>query len=144
LARKIFFKDNNFKVTSRFPGIKQTLGQELLKTHHSYLKQVYPLLPYVSGIAHITGGGFYENIERLLPKNLSCNVYKDKWQVPTIFKLLQKYGKVKEDEMYKVFNMGIGLVLFARPDNVDKILQTVKNAKIIGEVREGNFGVKIN
>jgi len=143
LARKIFFKDNIFKVSSRLPGLKQTLGQELLKTHCSYLKQVYPLLPYISGIAHITGGGFYENIARLLPKNLSCNIYKDKWQVPTIFKLMQKYGKVKDEEMYKVFNMGIGMVLFARTKDTDKIISKIPQSKLIGEVHTGNCEVRI-
>ncbi|MBS4015235.1 MAG: phosphoribosylformylglycinamidine cyclo-ligase [Candidatus Latescibacteria bacterium] len=143
LARKIFFKDNKFTVNSRLPGLKTTLGQALLQTHKSYFKQVYPLLPYVSGIAHITGGGFYENVERLLPKNLSCIINKSTWQVPPIFKIMQKYGKVSEPEMYKVFNMGIGMVLFARPKNVDKILKYVFKSIVIGEVRQGNWGMRI-
>jgi phosphoribosylformylglycinamidine cyclo-ligase len=143
LARKIFFKDNKFSVKSRLAGLKPNLGQALLQTHKSYFKQVYPLLPYICGIAHITGGGFYENIERLLPRNLSCIINKNSWKVPSIFSLLQKYGRISEPEMYKVFNMGIGMVLFIQAKNVKKIMNKIHNAKIIGEVQKGNWGVKI-
>lgn len=143
LARKIFFADHKFTVKTVLPGLKQPLGKILLQTHRSYLKLVYPLLPYVTGIAHITGGGFYENIERLLSKNLSCIIYRNSWQVPKIFILIQKYGKISEKEMYRVFNMGIGMVLFAQPSDVNKILKRITQAKIIGEVRQGNWGVII-
>ncbi len=143
LARKIFFADHKFTIKTVLPGLKQPLGKILLQTHRSYLKLVYPLLSYVSGIAHITGGGFYENIKRLLPKNLSCIIYRNNWHVPKIFTLIQKYGKISEMEMYRVFNMGIGMVLFARPNNVNKILKRITRAKIIGEVRQGNWGVSI-
>lgn len=153
LARKVFFSDplrsrsseasNKFTVKNKLPGLKQSLGNELLRTHRSYLKEVYPLLPYVSAIAHITGGAFYKNIIRLLPKNLSCLIYKDKWQVPNIFKAIQKYGNISEAEMYSVFNMGIGIVLFAPSKYVDKIMNQVPQAMLIGEVKKGNFGVRL-
>ncbi len=143
LARKIFFKDNDFTVKSQLHGLKTSLGKALLQTHRSYLKQVYPLLPYISSIAHITGGGFYENIERLLPENHSCIISKKRWQIPAIFKLMQKYGKVNEQEMYKVFNMGIGMVLFVNETNIPMIIRKISNAKIIGEVVQDNFGVKL-
>ena len=144
LARKVFFSDNNFTVKTKLPGLKQNLGNELLRTHRSYLKEVYPLLPHVSAIAHITGGAFYKNTIRLLPKNLSCIIYKNKWQVLNIFKAIQKYGKISEAEMYSVFNMGIGIVLFTPSKYVDKIMNQVPQAIVIGEVVKGNFGVKIN
>lgn len=143
LARKVFFKDNKFTIKSRFPELKQTLGQTLLQTHRSYLKQVYPLLPLLSGIAHITGGGFYENIERILPKNLSCYIYKKQWQVPQIFQIIQKYGKISNQEMYRVFNMGIGMVLFVKSTKVNVVMNKINQAKIIGEVVKGNWGVRI-
>lgn len=143
LVRKIFFKDNKFTVKSRPPGSQTSLGQILLQTHKSYLKEIYPLLPYISGIAHITGGGFYENIERLLSQNLSCIINKNCWEIPFIFRLLQKYGKVTELEMFKVFNMGIGMVLFVSKKYVNKIINKIPQAKIIGEVIEENFGVRI-
>jgi len=143
LARKVFFSDNKFTVNTKLPELKQSLGDALLKTHHSYLKEVYPLLPYVSGIGHITGGAFYKNIIRLLPKNLSCVIDKSSWQVPNLFHLIKKYGKIAEDEMYSVFNMGIGMILFVPPKNVDKIIKQIPEAKIIGEVVKGDFGVQI-
>ena len=144
LARKVFFSDNRFTVKTKLPELKQPLGKELLKTHRSYLREVYPLLPYVSAIAHITGGAFYKNTIRLLPKNLSCLIYKDKWQVPSIFKAIQKYGKISEAEMYSVFNMGIGMILFVPSKNVNKIIEQIPKAKIIGEIVKGNFGVQID
>jgi len=143
LARKVFFSDNKFTVKTKLPGLKQNLGNELLRTHRSYLKEVYPLLPYISAIAHITGGAFYKNIIRLLPKNLSCLIYKDKWRVPSIFKAIQKYGKISEAEMYSVFNMGIGMIIFVPHKNVDKIMRKIPKAKILGEVIKGDFGVEI-
>ncbi|MCX7785300.1 MAG: phosphoribosylformylglycinamidine cyclo-ligase [candidate division WOR-3 bacterium] len=143
LARKIFFTDNKFTINTKLPGLSQPLGELLLKTHRSYLKQVYPLLSYIAGIAHITGGGFFENLERLLPKKLSCIIYQDTWQIPKIFTLIQKYGNITNQEMYRVFNMGIGMILFVRPNNVDKIVRRIPNAKIIGEVIKGNKEVRI-
>lgn len=143
LARKVFFSDNNFTINTRFAELNKTLGAELLIPHRSYYHQVYPLLPYLSAIAHITGGGFYENITRLLPKGLSCVIDKTKWTVPPIFRIIQKYGKISEQEMYSVFNMGIGMILFVPYKNVSKIIQKIPDAKIIGEVVKGNFGVKL-
>jgi len=153
LVRKVFFSDplrsrsskasNKFTVKTKLPELKQSLGEALLKTHRSYLKEVYPLLPYVSAIAHITGGAFYKNIFRLLPKNLSCLIYKDKWQLPNIFKAIQKYGKISEAEMYSVFNMGIGMILFTKPQNVKIIQKLIPESKIIGEVIKGNQRVRI-
>lgn len=143
LVRKIFFKVNNFTVNTKLPELKQSLGETLLKTHRSYLKQVFPLVPYLSGIAHITGGAFYKNIIRLLPKNCSCIINKSSWQVPEIFRLIQKYGKVSDDEMYSVFNMGIGMILFTRPKKATKIISKIPNVKIIGEVVKGNQEVFI-
>lgn len=143
LARKVFFKDNRFSVNKKFPELKQVLGESLLMPHRSYYSQVYPILPYLSGIAHITGGAFYKNIIRLLPKNCSCIINKSSWQVPQIFRLIQKYGKVSEDEMYSIFNMGIGMIIFSRPKNVNKIITKIPNAKIIGEVIKGNQAVFI-
>ncbi len=136
LVRKIFKKFN-----IKIKGLKRKLGDELLIPHKSYLKEIFPYLKEIKGIAHITGGGFYENIKRILPKGLSCIIYKKTWEVPKIFKIIQKYGNIPEEEMYKVFNMGMGIVLIVEKDS--KILGKIKEAKIIGKVIKGNFGVKI-
>ncbi|MEO0087515.1 MAG: phosphoribosylformylglycinamidine cyclo-ligase [candidate division WOR-3 bacterium] len=136
LVRKIFKKFN-----IKIKGLKRKLGDELLIPHKSYLNEIFPYLKEIKGIAHITGGGFYENIKRILPKGLSCIIYKKTWEVPKIFKIIQKYGNIPEEEMYKVFNMGMGIVLIVEKDS--KILGKIKEAKIIGKVIKGNFGVKI-
>jgi phosphoribosylformylglycinamidine cyclo-ligase len=143
LARKVFFSDNKFTVKTKLSELKQSLGDALLKTHRSYLKQVYPLIPYISAIAHITGGAFYKNIIRLLPKNCSCIINKSSWKVPEIFRLIQKYGNISEQEMYSVFNMGIGMILFSKAKNVDTIIGKIPNAKIMGEVIKGNRAVHL-
>ncbi|MEO0088925.1 MAG: phosphoribosylformylglycinamidine cyclo-ligase [candidate division WOR-3 bacterium] len=136
LVRKIFKKFN-----IKIKGLKRKLGDELLIPHKSYLNEIFPYLKEIKGIAHITGGGFYENIKRILPKGLSCIIYKKAWEVPKIFKIIQKYGNIPEEEMYKVFNMGMGIVLIVEKDS--KILGKIKEAKIIGKVIKDNFGVKI-
>lgn len=136
LVRKIFKK---FDI--KIDGLKRNLGDELLIPHKSYLKELFPYLKEIKGIAHITGGGFYENIKRILPKGISCIIYKKTWLVPKIFKIIQKYGNIPEEEMYKVFNMGIGIVLIV--DKNSKIIGKIKGTKIIGEVIKGNWGVKI-
>jgi phosphoribosylformylglycinamidine cyclo-ligase len=143
LARKVFFEDNDFNVNSTFPELKKPLGEELLKPHRSYLKELLPVLKYLSGIAHITGGGFYDNIGRILPSGVSCLINKDAWSVPAIFQLIQRYGKISDEEMYRVFNMGIGIVVFVSPKYLRKVLNSLHRAQIIGRTVKGNFGVKI-
>jgi len=136
LVRKIF-KKYDIKIK----GLKRKLGDELLIPHKSYLKDISPYLKEIKGIAHITGGGFYENIKRILPKGISVIIKKNSWQIPKIFKIIQKYGKIPEKEMYRVFNMGIGMVLIVNKNS--KIIEEIKNCKIIGETIKGDFGVKI-
>lgn len=113
LARRIFFEINNYTVESQFGELNFSLGKELLTPHKNYSKSVLPVLDKyeVKGIAHITGGGLIENIPRILPEGLAVEIKKHSWDVLPIFKLMQKLGEVKEEEMYRVFNMGIGLVL---------------------------------
>ena len=84
--------------------------------HKSYVKSVLPLVEKINGIAHITGGGFIDNIPRVLPKRLSVEIIKHSWDILPIFKLIQKVGEVAEEEMYRVFNMGIGMVLIVGAD----------------------------
>lgn len=117
------------------------LGEELLIPHKSYLKDIYNYLEDINGIAHITGGGFYGNIKRVLKKGLSCIIDKNSWKVPEIFRIIQKQGRIPEEEMYRVFNMGIGMVLIVKKDN--KIINRIKGSTIIGEVVRGDFGIKI-
>jgi len=134
LARKILFEDLKLKPTSRLPGFKSTVGEELLKVHVSYGRAILKLLrrlnpatagtgrrqPAVKGLAHITGGGFIDNVPRILPKNCDAVIRKGAWEVPPIFTLLQERGRVPEAELYQVFNMGIGMIAVVAADAAEK------------------------
>jgi|UniRef100_A0A7C4TGN1 phosphoribosylformylglycinamidine cyclo-ligase len=139
LARKVLFKE--YSLSSYVPELKCTLADELLKVHKSYRRELEPRLKHINGLAHITGGGFYDNIKRILPQGTSVVIKKRTWDVPPIFKLIQIIGKVPEEEMYRVFNMGIGMVVIINPEKL-KYFKPL-NPLIIGEVVEGNFGVRI-
>jgi len=131
LVRKIFDVDD-FK--KRFPGLGRTLGEALLEPHRCYYNQLKPLLSLVKGMAHITGGGLVDNIPRVLPDGLSVHLNKKSWTVLPVFKLIQDRGNVDPDEMFRVFNMGIGMVLICTPDNADPLVRKLSGAKLIGEV----------
>uniref|UniRef100_A0A7C4TDG8 Phosphoribosylformylglycinamidine cyclo-ligase n=1 Tax=candidate division WOR-3 bacterium TaxID=2052148 RepID=A0A7C4TDG8_UNCW3 len=139
LARKVLLSKYIF--SSYLPELGCTIGEELLKVHLCYRKILEPRLRYIHGLAHITGGGFYDNIGRILRPGLSAVVRKKAWEVPPIFRLIQKLGKVPEEEMYRVFNMGIGMVVIIPPENF-KFFKTLKPI-LIGEIVSGNFGVRI-
>ncbi len=143
LARKVLFEKCGLRVEDKIGGLKLSLGDELLRVHKSYLREVYPLLPLLKGIAHITGGGLVENIKRILPKGLSVVIRKSAWRVPEIFRLIQKNGAISDDEMYRVFNMGIGMVLFLSRKNQVPLRKKIRKAKVIGEVVLGKGEVKI-
>ena len=139
LARKVLLRKYTF--SSYVPELKRTLGQELLKIHRSYRKSLEPKLKFIKGLAHITGGGFYDNIKRVLPLNCSAVIRKKSWHPLPIFRLIQKLGRVPEQEMYRVFNMGIGMAVIIDKSNL-KYFKHLR-PKIIGEIVKGNFGVKI-
>jgi len=103
-----------------YPELGRTLGEALLEPHRSYYWSLKPLLPYIKGMAHITGGGLIDNMPRILPDGTAALFHRQSWEVPPIFKLIQKKGKISDKEMFHVFNMGIGMVLFCSPDNVAK------------------------
>ncbi|WP_125588675.1 phosphoribosylformylglycinamidine cyclo-ligase [Companilactobacillus jidongensis] len=114
LIRKIFFKDHDFKMDSVLPELPNgSLGDYLLEPTKIYVKDVLPLLNHkeIHGIAHITGGGFYENIPRMLPDELSAVIDTNRWVKNEIFTAVQKYGSIKTDDMYHIFNMGLGMIL---------------------------------
>jgi len=143
LARKVLFSKARLKPGSKVKGLRWPLGAELLQPHRSYLDEVYPVLGRLHGIAHITGGGFYENIERLLANEVSVVIHKKAWRPKRIFRLIQELGSVPEDEMYRTFNMGMGMVLFASPKSTPSLLSRIKNARVIGKVVRGTFGVAV-
>ncbi len=133
LARKIFGETRE-ALNKYYPELGGTIGEALLKPHICYYNQLKPLLPYVRGIAHITGGGLVDNVPRVIPEGLMVRFDSKKWDVPPIFPLIQRLGKVDRDEMYHVFNMGVGMVVVCTPENVSQFASRLPGAKVIGEV----------
>jgi phosphoribosylformylglycinamidine cyclo-ligase len=135
LVRKVFGIDANPSCLNKFyPELGKSLGEELLQVHRCYYPQLKPTLPFIKGIAHITGGGFIGNIPRVLPQGVAAQLHKDSWDIPPIFKLIQEKGDIEESEMYRVFNMGIGMTIICSPQQVTKIVSILPQAKIIGEI----------
>lgn len=139
LARKILLRKYTF--STYVPDLKCTIGEELLKIHFSYRRQLEPRLEFVQGLVHITGGGFYDNIKRIMPDNCSALIRKKSWRPPPIFRLIQSMGNVPDEEMYRVFNMGIGMVIIIQEKNL-KHFKSLR-PKIVGEIVKDDFGVKI-
>lgn len=123
LVRKIFFEKQKFSITEELPELRRPLGEELLEPTRLYVKAVLPLAKQqlINGIAHVTGGGFVENLPRMLPENLACEIDLDTWPTLPIFKALEKYGEIPELEMYEIFNMGIGMVLAVSPEKIAEV-----------------------
>ena len=133
LARKIFGETSS-ALNTPYPELGCTVGEALLEPHRSYYNQLKPLLPLIKGLAHITGGGLIGNVPRVLPEGLAARFDTQTWSVPPIFELIQKRGNVDREEMYHVFNMGIGMVIICSKDNVDHFIKMLPEAKVIGEV----------
>jgi phosphoribosylformylglycinamidine cyclo-ligase len=114
-----------------------SLGDALLATHRPYHKVIAPALDRVHAIAHITGGGYVENVPRVLPEGLRAVFETGAWQVPGIFRLIQQRGEIATREMYEVFNMGIGLTLFVAAEDAATVLESVPEAMEIGKVVSG-------
>jgi phosphoribosylformylglycinamidine cyclo-ligase len=125
LARKLLLEKKKLSLRSRIPGTKDMLGDVLLRPHKSYSKQVFSLLKKfdIHGMAHITGGGFTDNIPRVLPKGLSAVIWKGSFPILPIFSYIQKLGKIEDGEMHRTFNMGIGMVLMVDRKDTAKVLE---------------------
>jgi phosphoribosylformylglycinamidine cyclo-ligase len=143
LTRKVFFDVALFGVNDYMNELKTTLGKELLKVHRCYAPSVLPVLRKfkVKGMAHITGGGIQGNLCRILPSNCDAHIHTDAWKVPAIFRLIQREGNIEEQEMFRVFNMGIGLVMVVSKNEVRKIstqlTSTGESVFPIGEITSG-------
>jgi phosphoribosylformylglycinamidine cyclo-ligase len=137
LARQILFEKLGLKPSSRIPGITRSLGEELLRVHKNY-QPLLGRLPalMIRGLAHITGGGLIDNLPRVLPRNCDARIETARWQIPPIFDLLQRHGKVDRQEMFQVFNMGIGMVAVVSGKDSATACRLLK-AKRIGEIVEG-------
>lgn len=149
LVRKVFnVNEENLKEHKEELG--RTLGEALLEPTRIYVKPVLELIKQikVKGISHITGGGFYENMPRMLNEKVALNIDKNSYEVPAIFKLIQKTGNIPERDMYNTFNMGIGMAIIVEKQEQEQALEILKqageNAYVIGEVVKGNKEININ
>ncbi len=133
LVRKIF-GETRASLDIEYPELGRSLGKELLEPHRCYYNQLKPLLSVVKGMAHITGGGLTNNVPRILPDSMSARLDGHSWTVPPIFRLIQRQGNVDRDEMYRVFNMGIGMVVVCSPEHVSQITEALPEAMVVGEV----------
>lgn len=135
LVRRVFGIDDNPSAVNKYcPELGKSLGEALLKPHRCYYPQLKPALPMVKGIAHITGGGFAGNISRILPRGLAAQLHKNSWDIPPIFQLIQQEGNTTEGEMYRVFNMGIGMTIVCSSEYIAKIVNISPQARVIGEI----------
>lgn len=143
LARKIVFDQMGLKAEDEMPELGRTVGEVLLDVHRSYLGVLWPLLEEgrIHALAHITGGGIPGNLPRVMPEGLGARVDRGSWTVPPLFRLLQRAGGVERDEMYRVFNMGVGMILVVGAGEADGVLADLKaageEAWVMGEVEPG-------
>ena len=143
LARKVLFDVLGHRVDTHLPELGTTVGAALLATHRSYLAALEPLLARdkIRALAHITGGGFEGNIPRVLPEGLGVRVRRSAWDTPPLFRLIQEGGKVSDEEMYRTFNMGVGMVAVASPDDLHEVEHSLERrgetSFVIGSVVPG-------
>lgn len=149
LARRIVFDRGNYALDTYFSELSATLGEELLKPHKSYVTTILELRKVcdVKGLAHITGGGLPANVLRILPDGCTARIRKGTWDMPPIFPFLQQKGDVAEEEMYRVFNMGIGMVIALAPDAIDAAVASLnasgESVYPLGEVLAGEKEVRL-
>ncbi len=137
LARKILFEKMRLKPSSRLPGLRATVGAELMRTHKNYQPTLARIEPHrLKGLAHITGGGLIDNLPRVLPAPCDAVIDTRSWKIPSIFNLLQKSGGIDREEMFQVFNMGIGMVAIVSPTDAAPVAQRLR-AKVIGRIERG-------
>lgn len=145
LARKIVSERLKLSAESPFPDSNGSVADVLLSVHRSYLSAIRPVVEQVHAIAHITGGGLPGNMNRMLPEGLDCVVDMASWEIPQVFRVLQDAGDVPPDEMFRAFNMGVGMVVATEGAQVGAILAAASRANVrgwvLGEIRPGNGNV---
>lgn len=148
LARKIVSERMKVSYDDSYPGLDVSVADALMSTHRSYLKALKPSLADVHAMAHITGGGLPGNLDRSLPDNLDAHIDTNTWEVPTLFTALEEAGEVPRAEMFRVFNMGVGMVVIAARERADTIIGCARVAGVVGwimgDVRKGSGNVIIN
>src|ERR1041385_1637487 len=145
LARKLFFEVAGYEPDTQLPELGMSAGEALLLPHISYLKPLEGLLDkrVIKGLAHITGGGLTDNVPRILPEGTAVRIERDSWPIPPLFELLRKLGNVSDAEMYRTFNIGVGMVIVSAPGDVKTIEAHLGECYRIGSVVAGNREVSI-
>jgi phosphoribosylformylglycinamidine cyclo-ligase len=144
LVRKVFSTDRDALTLKVFyPELGMTLGEALLQPHRCYHNDLKPYLNRIHGLAHITGGGFVGNIPRILPDRVSVKINRSAWQIPPLFDLIQNRGGIKDVEMFRVFNMGIGMVVICDKDTAGEIMAAHADACLIGNVVKANGSERV-
>ena len=144
LVRKLFGDENKAELEAYDERLGATVAEVLLKPTKIYVKSILSLLEkvQVKGIAHITGGGFIENIPRILPEGVSAEIVKNSYEVPPVFKVMQERAEITDEQIYNTFNMGIGMIVCVSPENVDATLASLKESGedvcVVGKVVEGD------
>jgi phosphoribosylformylglycinamidine cyclo-ligase len=147
LARRIVFDHLGLAVDTRVEELGETIGAALLAPHRSYLNAIYPLVARgaIKGMAHITGGGVTDNLPRILPEGMAARIDRSGWTVPPLFRWLQRSGDVPDDDMWRTFNMGIGMILACTPALTDTIVDDLRARKeapfVIGSIVQGQRDV---
>ncbi|HEX6251941.1 MAG TPA: phosphoribosylformylglycinamidine cyclo-ligase [Gemmatimonadaceae bacterium] len=147
LARKIVFDNLALTHADRFPGTEVSVGEVLLAVHRSYFRCLEPLLSEVNALAHITGGGLPGNLDRILPGHCDALVDTASWTIPQTFRVLADAGSIARDEMFRTFNMGVGMVVAVSPERADRVLSALSASEcgpwVIGEVGAGSGKVRL-
>ena len=144
LARKVLFDVLGHTTSTVLPELGKTLGEALLATHRSYLAALEPLIERdkIHALAHITGGGFPGNIPRVLPSGLGARVRRGSWDVPPLFRIIQKGGHISDEEMYRTFNMGVGMIALVAPADLHDVEHSLERrgetSFVIGSVVSGS------
>ncbi len=150
LARRIVFERLGLSVHDEFPGEGASVADVLLRVHRTYLPALRPLIDAgeVHGLAHVTGGGLVDNVPRVLPEGLDARFRRSSWRVPNLFRVLQREGGVEDAEMFRAFNMGVGMVAVVRADRADVIVASLRaageEAWVAGEVTRGGRRVVVD
>ncbi len=149
LARYVLFEHSGMKVNDYVPELEAEIGEVLLQPHRCYYNSLYPALEKfdIHAMAHITGGGFYDNIPRVLPSDTRAVIDRRSWETPAVFRYIQQKGNIADHEMYRSFNMGIGMVVIISreqaPYFIDYLNNAGEQAVLLGDIQRGGHDVQI-
>lgn len=142
LARKVLLEKGRLSVKDTVPGLARTIGEELLEPTRIYVNPLLNIFKsfQVKGLVHITGGGFYDNIPRIIPDVCRCVIQRGSWEIPPVFSVIQDIGNIEEREMFRVFNMGIGMMIVVPEEDAQEILDRLnsmgENACLLGTIEK--------